>query len=182
MQRASTRLERQRYLVQKLWISWNIQISSSFSFLSSAPISFNRRKDFWHFYLIFFPHDFSSLSAFHPLLQKNLLYFNCFCLCPAVGLVSLLLSHVRSPCSVFPCGEEGLAVVWYQSLHHVGSECTLGHPAGLGLNCETTSNLAEITEVLCMTELLVVNHLCFGKSKGIPGWDLHRGLQQLPWS
>lgn len=70
IQRASTRLERYRYVVQKLRISWNIQFSISFScFPSSAPGSFDRRKHFLTFLLDFFPHYFSNLYAFYPLLN-----------------------------------------------------------------------------------------------------------------
>lgn len=112
IQRASTRLERYRYLVQELQISWNIQISIKFSFPSSAPISYHRRKALPGISVDFLPHYFFSLYAFYPLFSPisfPFLFLSCYgCWYPFYCLIT------GRPCYAFPYEKEGLTVFLIQ--------------------------------------------------------------------
>lgn len=121
IQRASTRIERYRYLVQKLWISWNIQIFISFSCFPPLLQSHSTEEStFSDFYLTFLPHFFSALYAFYALLQKfsSLFLFHfCFYLACGAGIhftVSLQEDHVLR----FLMRRKDWLCFWYKSLHH----------------------------------------------------------------
>lgn len=139
IQRASTRLE--RYLVQKPWISWNIQISISFScFPLLLQSHLTEGSTFWHFFLLDFLPHFSALYTFHHLLQKfSSLFLFHFCFYPAMGLASIVLSQYRKTTFCVSLGEGKIDCVFDTNLYiTLGSKYAPGHPAGLGLNCKMT--------------------------------------------
>lgn len=120
IQRASTRLERYRYVVQKLWISWNIQFSISFSCFPLLLQSHLIESIFWHFYLIFFPHYFSNLYAFYPLLNfffsPFLFHLFLFLPCFGVGIhFTVVLQEDHVLC--FLMRRKDWLYFWYKSLH-----------------------------------------------------------------
>lgn len=142
IQRASTRLERYRYLVQKLQISWNIQISIKFSFPSSASISYHRRKALsgisaWFFApLLLFPLWILpfTFSRFFSISVSILLW----------GLVSILLFHYQKTMLCISLWEGRINCDFDTNLYiTLGSKYTPGHPAGLGLNCKVTVQCAH---------------------------------------
>lgn len=138
IQRASTRIERYRYLVQKLWISWNIQIFISFSCFPPLLQSHSTEESiFSDFYLTFLPHFFSALYAFYSLLQRfsSPFLFHFWNL----GLESILLSHYRKTMFCVSLWEGKIDCVFDTNLYiTLGSKYALGHPASLGLNCKMT--------------------------------------------
>lgn len=121
IQRASTRLERYRYLVQKPWISWNIQISISFSFSPLLLQShLTEESTLWHFFFTWFFAPLLCPLYISPSTSK--IFFSIsfpFLFLPwhGVGIhctVSVQDDHLLR----FLRRRKDRLCFWYKSLHH----------------------------------------------------------------
>lgn len=161
-QRASTRLERYRCLVQKLRISWNIRLALNSRFPSCSCLT--RQKKALLAFQFTLPHFLSALCAFYSLLQKlSSLFLLHFYFCPAARLVSPSPSHCRETTFCVSLREAKADCVVDTNLDVTrGSKCAAGHPAGLGLNRKMTQcdipvkTLHKFSMILCFSHLSLV--------------------------